>query len=63
VAKPQTLERRRLNAFRLAQLLMCDLTRWELHFVADVAQRKRVSPKQQAIIDELVDRYLQEARS
>lgn len=60
--KPQTIERRRLNGCRLARLAMCDgLTSWERNFVFDVSQRKNVSPRQQAIIDELVATYLKEA--
>ena len=57
--KPETIERRRLNGFRLARLLMCDrLTSWERHFVGDVSQRKRVSPRQEEIIDRLRADYL-----
>jgi hypothetical protein len=60
--KPETVERRRLNAFRLENLAMCDrLTSWERHFVRDVSQRKRVSPKQQEIIDRLCAIYVKEA--
>ena len=59
--KPETIERRRLNGFKLAKLAMCDrLTSWERHFVRDRSQRKRVSPKQQEIIDRLCATYLEE---
>jgi len=57
--RPETVQRRRLNAFRLARLAMCDgLTSWERHFVGKVSQRKRVSPRQQEIIDRLCADYL-----
>jgi hypothetical protein len=57
--KPETIERRRLNGFRLARLLMCGRpTSWERHFVGDVSQRKRVSPRQQKIIDRLCADYV-----
>jgi hypothetical protein len=60
--KLETIERRRLNAFKLVKLVMCDrLTSWERHFVRDASQRKRVSPKQQEIIDRLCATYLEEA--
>jgi hypothetical protein len=60
--KPETIERRRLNGFKLATLAMCDrLTSWERHFVRDSSQRKRVSPKQQEIIDRLCATYRKEA--
>jgi hypothetical protein len=59
--KPQTIERRRLNGCRLARLAVCDLTSWERNFVTDVSQQKKVSRRQQAIIDELVATYLEEA--
>jgi hypothetical protein len=61
--RPQTRQRRRLNAFRLARLAMCDrLTSWERRFVANVSGKGRLSPKQQALIDRLYADYL-EAKS
>jgi hypothetical protein len=57
--RPQTLERQRLNAFRLAKLAMCDrLSTWERGFVASVAKQKKLSPKQLAVLERLVRRYL-----
>ena len=54
IAKPQNLERQRLNAFRLARLCMRrDLSRWEANFVASVSGLKRLSPKQQEVVDRL----------
>jgi hypothetical protein len=62
LAKPETLVRQRLNVFRLAKLGMCSgLTEWESRFVADVSKRRKVSPRQQAIIDELCDKHLKGA--
>jgi hypothetical protein len=60
--KPETIERRRLNGFKLAKLAMCDrLTSWEWHFVRDLQHRKKLSPRQQAVIDKLAVAYLEEA--
>jgi hypothetical protein len=59
VPKPATIERQPFNAMRLARLAMCEaLTNWERGFVASVSQRKKVSPKQQEIIDRLSVTYL-----
>ena len=58
--RPGTIQRRRLNAFRLARLLMCDkLNSWERGFVRDLSQRRKLSPKQQEIIDRLCAQYLE----
>jgi hypothetical protein len=60
--KPATSERRRLNAFRLARLGMCStLSPWERHFVRSVSQRKKLSRRQQAVLDRLVTQYLEGA--
>ena len=60
VPKPQTIERHRLNAFRLARLAMCHrLTHRERHFVAGISHRQKISPKQQQIIDRLCREYLE----
>jgi hypothetical protein len=60
--KPATLVRQRLNAFKLARLAMCGrLTPWEGHFVRSVSQCRKVSPKQQEIIDRLSASYLEQA--
>jgi hypothetical protein len=59
VPKPQTVECWRFNAFRLVKLVMCDqLSPWERMFVRDVSQRRKLSPKQLAIIDRLCTQYL-----
>jgi hypothetical protein len=61
--RPSTIQRRRLNAFRLARLLMCDrLTSWERSFVRDVSKNAKLSPRQQSVADRLASQYL-EARS
>ena len=60
--KPATIERRKLNAFRLARLGMCStLSPWERHFVRSVSQRKKLSRRQQAVLDRLVTQYLEGA--
>ena len=59
VPKPATIGRQRFNAMRLARLAMCDrLTNWERGFVRSVSQRRKVSPKEQEIIDRLSVTYL-----
>jgi hypothetical protein len=58
--RPETVERRTLNAFKLARLAMCEtLSKWERQFIRDVSQRRKVSPKQQAIVDRLAAQYLE----
>ena len=58
--RPETVERRRLNGFRLAKLGMCPrLTKWEQHFVESVSWRQKLSPRQQEIVDRLVETYLE----
>jgi len=60
--RPETIERRRLNGFRVARLVMCErLTRWEQHFVREVSLLKKLSPRQQAIVNELAATYLKGA--
>jgi hypothetical protein len=60
VPRPETVQRQRLTAFRLAKLEMCpDLTHWERKFVASISHRPRFSPKQQQIIKQLVRQYLE----
>lgn len=59
-AKPTTLDRRTLNSFRIARLGMCEgLSKWERGFVRDISQRRKLSPKQQQIIDRLCADYLE----
>ena len=58
--RPENVERQKLNAFKLARLAMCArLSPWECAFVREVSQRRKVSPKQQEIIDRLSATYLQ----
>jgi hypothetical protein len=55
--KPATIERRKLNAFKLARLLMAEgLSDWERQFVKSLQRQaqKKFSPKQQAMLDRLV---------
>jgi hypothetical protein len=59
-AKPANVERRTLNAYRLARLGMVEqLNPWERRFVQSVSQCRKVSPKQQQIIERLVEQYLE----
>jgi hypothetical protein len=59
-ASPKTLERRTLNAFKIAKLLMCEgLSPWQRRFVHDVSQQKKLSPKQQALVARLCATYLE----
>ena len=58
--KPETFERRTLNSFKLARLGMCEgLSKWERDFVRDISQRQKLSPRQQEILDELVEKFLE----
>ena len=58
--RPETLERQRLNAFRLARLAMCNqLSTWERGFVGDVLQCRKLSPQQQEVVAELNAKYLE----
>jgi hypothetical protein len=53
-------ERQRFNALRLVKLTMhSGLSNWERAFIRDVAQLRKLSPKQQALLDRLYRRYLQ----
>ena len=62
--KPSTIERRTLNSFRLARLGMCEgLSPWQRRFVRDVSQQRKLSPKQQQIIDRLCADYLEWGRA
>jgi hypothetical protein len=59
VPKPQTVQRHRLNAFRLAKLAMSEeLSKWEREFLLSIAHQNRLSPRQQEILDELVTKFL-----
>ena len=61
--RPETVERRRLNGYRLARLGMCpSLNRWEANFVQSVSQCKKLSQRQQQIIDRLCAEYLERER-
>jgi len=58
--KPSTLEHRRFNALRIARLTMCNgLTSWQRKFVSDIAPLRKLSPRQQEILDELVEKFLE----
>ena len=53
--KPATTERRRFNGYRIAKLLsMIDLLdAWERRFITSIATQTKLSPRQQAKLDEL----------
>jgi len=52
--KPQTVERRSMNAFRITKLLMSDgLTTWQRAFIESVTSLAKLSPKQQACLDRI----------
>ena len=60
LARPENVERRKLNGFRLAKLQMHPgLNSWERDFVATLAgQGNKFTPKQQAVFDRLCTTYL-----
>ena len=58
--RPETIERQRLNAFRLAKLAMHPgLSDWERRFVGDVLKLAKLSPRQQALVERLCREYLE----
>jgi hypothetical protein len=58
--KPSTIERRTLNAFKLARLAMRpDLTGWERQFICSVSGKKHLSPKQERLLVRLYATYLE----
>jgi hypothetical protein len=60
IPKPATVERQKLNAFKLAKLSMIDgLSDWERSFVRSIAHQNRLSPRQQEILDRLVAKFLE----
>ena len=53
------VDRRLGNAFLIAKLLMLPgLTRWERSFLSAIAKRRKLSPREQRILDALVAKYL-----
>jgi len=61
LARPENLEKRKLNGFKLAKLQMCpSLNSWEQEFVNSIAkQGNKLSPKQQAVFDRLYTAHLE----
>ena len=60
--RPENIERRKLNGFRLAKLQMCDrLNSWERDFIESLAKQgnDKLTPKQQAVFDRLCLTYLE----
>ena len=57
--KPQNAERRRQNAANIQRLLgIGALLDWERDFCQSLSQHKLPSPKQQALLNGLVEKYL-----
>src|SRR2546429_1342119 len=57
--KPENIERRRRNALNIQTLLNDKrLENWETEFCQGITQNPRLSPRQQALLDRLVDQYL-----
>jgi hypothetical protein len=60
IPKPQTIERHRFNSLRLVKLAMhSGLSPFERAFVDNISKRRKLSPKQQALLDRLVRQYLE----
>jgi hypothetical protein len=58
--RPETVQRQRLNAFRLARLAMHPgLSDWERRFVGDISKLAKLSPRQQAVVERLCREYLE----
>jgi len=56
--KPATVERSRWNGYRLTKLAMSPaLSAWERGFVQSISKAKHLSPRQQAKLDELCDKF------
>jgi hypothetical protein len=58
--RPENVERRKLNGFRLAKLQMCDgLNSWEREFIESLAKQgsNKLTPKQQAVFDRICLTY------
>jgi hypothetical protein len=56
------VERRTHNSFRLARLAMCSkLSPWEQNFVRDVSKLRKLSPRQEAVLDRLYAQHLEGA--
>jgi hypothetical protein len=61
VPRPENVEKRKLNRFRLAKLQMCSgLNPWEQDFVNSIAsQDNKLSPRQQAMLDRICATHLE----
>lgn len=57
--KPETIQRRRLNAIKLTKLALCGgLNTWQRNFIRDVSQLRCLSPRQQSKLDEIAAAHL-----
>lgn len=64
--KPENVERRKLNGYRLAKLAMCDqLNSWERDFIDSLVKQgnNKLTPKQQAVFDRIYADYLSKGRA
>jgi hypothetical protein len=60
IAKPETLEARRFNAYRNAKLsMMAGLSPWERSFLKSIGAQKKWSPRQHAYFDRIAEKYLE----
>ena len=58
--RPETIERERIDSFRLAKLSMHPgLSDWERRFVGDVLKLAKLSPRQQVLVERLCREYLE----
>ena len=68
LSKPETVERRKINGYRLARLQMTPgLSAWERQFVDSLAKlpgnKYKFTPKQQSAFDDIYRRHFGEGRS
>ena len=57
--RPETLQRRAFNAYKLARLSMCSrFNSWERGFIKSVSQQKKLSPRRQQVFDRIAATYL-----
>jgi hypothetical protein len=59
MAKPSNTERRKQNAINIQKLLDSNrLTEWENGFCQGIHHNQRLTPRQNALLDQLVNKYL-----
>jgi hypothetical protein len=61
--KPENVARRRVNAYRVAKMLMAPgLTRWQTKFLSSVSRQQKFSPKQTAGLERMWDELFRDPR-